>query len=100
MGKRKMKTVSAKVTEEEYNTIQRIANQYNISISALIKQSLFDAEIADPKPLKNLTFQVKAIGINFNQITKYCNYRKEFNPLAKSALHEIYLEIGDLLDVK
>jgi len=95
-----MKTVSAKVTDEEYLKIKSIAKQYNISTSELIKQAVFNAEVTDNKAVKSLAQQVQKIGHNFNQIVKYTHYQKEYNPLAKSALHEVWLDIGGLLNVK
>jgi hypothetical protein len=92
-----MKTVSAKVTEEEYNKIKSLADNNNISISALIKQALFSAEIADPQPLENLNIQVRKIGNNLNQIAKYVNTKKRYNKTAESGLEEVFLDMKDLL---
>ena len=95
-----MKTVSAKVTFEDFDKIKKLANQNNITISSLIKQAIFSTEIADPKPLKNLNLEVARIGNNLNQIAKYVNIKKQYNATAKSGLEEIYYDIEKILDAK
>ncbi len=95
-----MKTVSAKVSDEEYQTIKRTAINNNMTISSLIKQSLFDAEIRDNKSDKNLALQLNKIGNNLNQITRYCHTKSKIDGTAKSALEEIRDRLNEIIDDK
>jgi len=99
-----MPTVSSKVSNEDFERIKKIATSYNITVSELIKQAIFSAEITDTKAItketKSLNLTLSEIGNNVNQLTRYTHYKKQFNPLAKSGLHEIYLDIAGILNDK
>jgi len=72
----KMRTISAKVSDEIYELISDIAKHKNITISEAIKQSILNARIEDKQDKKIIAYELNRIGNKLNQIAKHCNIKK------------------------
>lgn len=74
-----MKTISAKVTDSEFEKIANLAAKKNLTISKLIKKSIFEAKIEDDILVKGLIRELNRIGNNINQIARYVNIKKNID---------------------
>ena len=92
-----MKTVSARVTEEEYLRYKKIASEHNLSVSALIKMAFNFAEIKDPTIEKSINAEIRSIGINLNQIAKRCNIKKVVDKQTADSLIVIETQLNEIL---
>lgn len=85
-----MRTVSAKLSDADFEKISMLAREQNLTISSLIKQAVFAAKIVDTKAVKKISqernYFLNRIGNNLNQIAKKCN---EKNQITLSTLHAI-----------
>ncbi len=75
-GKEKEKKVvrySLRMTVEEHKQIQDKAFESHKSLNDYIKTSALDKDIIVVEGLKDLTLEIKRIGVNINQITKNLN---------------------------
>lgn len=85
-----MRTVSAKLSDEDFDKISQLAKEQNLTISSLIKQAVFAAKIVDTKAVKKISqdrnYFLNRIGNNLNQIAKKCN---EKNQVTLSTLHTL-----------
>lgn len=72
-----MPTVSMWLNDDEFAECKEDAVTQNLSVSAMLKQAYFNAEIVDVKKVKSLeierNFHLNRIGNNVNQVAKYCN---------------------------
>ena len=91
------KTVSAKVSEEEYLRFKNIASDHNLSVSALIKMAFNSAEIKDPALEKSINAQIRKIGINLNQISHHCNIKKKIDQQTADSLILIEEQFNEIL---
>lgn len=92
-----MKTVSARVSDEEYDRFKNIASDHNLSVSALIKMAFNSAEIRDPKIEKSVNAQIRKIGINLNQIAHRCNIKKAVDKQTADSLILIEKQMNEIL---
>lgn len=92
-----MPTVSAYVSDEEYNRYKKIASDHNLSVSSIIKMAFNSAEIKDPKLEKSINAQIKKIGINLNQIAHRCNVRKSVDQQTADSLIVIETQLNEIL---
>ena len=92
-----MKTVSARVSDEEYDRFKNIASDHNLSVSALIKMSFNSSEIRDPALEKSINAQIKKIGINLNQIAHRCNIKKAVGQQTADSLILIEEQMNEIL---
>ena len=96
----KMKTISAKVSDEIYQTICEICELQKVTKSELIKQSILNAKIVNNFDKMQIqlerNYQLSAIGNNLNQISKYCNQKKSIDRLVLSQLKAIEEKANDM----
>lgn len=100
--------LNCRVSEEEWNKVLEKAEEENISVSGYIRKLLFREPIAGVteqdvnKLIRDLTYQIRKIGVNINQLAKAANGRyfrgedKEFlfrEQERLSMLFEQYLEM-------
>jgi len=100
--------ISAKVTPEEREKIKAIADAKGLTISEFIRKKLLDIEIPEritPERLarKNEIFrkylsEINRIGVNINQIARYCNKYREIDALVLERLIEIEESLKGLLN--
>jgi len=106
IGRSVRKTV--RFTPEEAERIKQIAEAKGLTVSELIRRSVLGLPIPErmsPKRLakrneifrKYLT-EVNRIGVNINQIARYCNKYREVDALVLERLVEIERELGELLE--
>lgn len=88
-----MKTISSKISDEEYQLISDIAKEQNISISLLIKQAIFNAKIQDKSIEKEKLYHYNKIGNNLNQIARKCNLKNAVDKLVLEELISIKEEL-------
>jgi predicted transcriptional regulator len=92
-----MRTISAKVDDELYEKVKKVADENNITISTLLKQAFQNSTIKDVSVEREILFQIHKIGINLNQIAKRCNAKKTVDRLTLEALSRIENELKELL---
>jgi len=99
---------TVRFTPEEAERIKQIAEAKGLTVSELIRRSVLGLPIPErmsPKRLakrneifrKYLT-EVNRIGVNINQIARYCNKYREVDTLVLERLVEIERELGELLE--
>lgn len=75
--KNRIRTVKARVTEEQYEKILSKAEKANMNMSDFVRQSIMSAAVIDTGPLIDLVREVNRIGNNINQATHvmhiYCD---------------------------
>jgi len=87
----KNKTISLRLSEEEYKRLKTKADELGYSISELIrKKVLSNRERLAPKAeLKLLAYELNRIGNNLNQITKYVNFKKAIDRIVAKEIIKI-----------
>jgi len=80
--------------DDEIMQCKKEAAENGLSVSAMLKQAYFNAEIVDVKKVKSLeieqNFHLNRIGNNVSQVAKYCNFNGGIiNQLVLSSLMEI-----------
>jgi len=104
MGKRFIKDLHIRITEEEYNKLIKNTEKFNFNtISDYVRNYLFSDKknLIDPKAylkgMNELTVSVNRVGNNINQIAKYINSTKSISntPLIKeyNQLFSAYLNL-------
>lgn len=75
--KNRIRTIKARVTEEQYEKILNKAEKANMNMSDFVRQSIMSAAVIDTGPLIDLVREVNRIGNNINQATHvmhiYCD---------------------------
>ena len=71
-----MRTISAKVSDDFFEYVSELAEQKNLTISELIKQSILHSKIEDKKAQQRIAYEINRIGNNLNQIARLCNMRR------------------------
>ena len=92
-----MATLSTYVSDEDYDRAKEIAIEQHMSVSKMLKMAFNNAIIVDQSVELELINQVKAIGINVNQIAKRCNTKKVIDRLTYEQLVNIRESIEELL---
>lgn len=73
--------LNCRVSEEEWNKVLKKAEEENISVSEYIRNTLFREPIGGVTEqevnelIRDLTYQIRKIGININQLAKAANGR-------------------------
>jgi transcriptional regulator with XRE-family HTH domain len=95
-------------TEEEVKKLQRLAEAKGLTISELIRLKVLDLPIPNrisPERLakknedfRKLLYEVNKIGVNINQIARYCNKYREVDVYVLEKLLEIERNLKKLLE--
>ena len=106
--KKRTCTLATKVSPEEAEKIKQIAEAKGLTISELIRRSVLGLPIPErmsPEKLvkKNEVFrkylgEVNKIGVNINQVARYCNQYREVDALVLECLVSIERRLTELLD--
>jgi uncharacterized protein (DUF1778 family) len=77
----KVKRITFRITEAEYNKIKKKAQKSKLSISKYVSLSALDRDFVVIEDLKDLIHQLSKIGSNLNQLTMLAhqNRLKEIN---------------------
>lgn len=73
MKAEKVKRLNCRVSEEEYKSFEKNINKSNLTKSEFMRKCILDKEIIVIDDIKDLVFQMKAIGTNLNQLTRAVN---------------------------
>ena len=93
-----MRTISAKVSDDFFEYVTELAQQKNITISVLIKQSILNSKIVDKKAQQRIGYELNRIGNNINQIAKRCNMRGGVDIAILQELTIIEEQLQELLE--
>lgn len=91
-----MKTISAKISDTEFEKIRELAAKKNLTISKLIKKSIFESKITNDTLLVSLIRELNRIGNNLNQIARYVNTKKTLDMEVLNLLSVIEDEIEQI----
>jgi len=92
-----MRTISAKVDDELYETAKRVASENNLTVSKMLKQAFTTATIKDTSHEEWIHHQLKRIGNNLNQITRHANSKKVLDRQVLASLSRIESDLNELL---
>ena len=105
-AKRKV-VIATKLTEEEARKVREIAEAKGITVSDFVRSRLLNLPIPDrisPERLakkleefRKLLYEVNKIGVNINQIARYCNKYREVDCEVLAQLIEIRRELKALV---
>lgn len=105
--KRKI-VVATKLTEEEAKRVRELAKSKGITVSDFVRSKLLDLPIPErisPERLarkseefRKFLYEINKIGVNINQIARYCNQYREIDCEVLARLIEIREDLRDLLD--
>ena len=106
--KKKVITLAAKVTREEAKRIKQIADAKGITVSDLIRRSVLNLPVPErisPEKLikkneviRQLTYEVNKLGVNLNQIAKYCHKHREIDALVLEKIIATEKKLTELLE--
>ncbi len=87
----KNKTISLRLTEEEYNKLKNTADELGYSVSELVRKKVLDnrEKLAPKQDLKLIAYELNRIGANLNQVAKYVNTHKAIDRVVASNLLKI-----------
>lgn len=98
---------TVRFTEDEVKRLEQIAEAKGIPVSELIRKKVLDLPIPDrisPEKLakrleefRKLLYEVNKIGVNINQIARYCNKYREVDCEVLAQLIEIRRELKALV---
>ena len=98
---------TVRFTEDEVKHLEAIAEAKGIPVSELIRKKVLDLPIPDrisPEKLakrleefRKLLYEVNKIGVNLNQIARYCNKYREVDCEVLAQLIEIKRELKALV---
>jgi len=92
-----MKTISAKVDDELYETAKRVAEENGLTVSKMLKQSFTSATIKDTRYEQKILHELHRIGNNLNQIARYVNTHKALDRQVLASLSRIESDLKELL---
>lgn len=81
-NRERKKQIHLRFSDEEYNIIiQKFKNSKMKNLQVFILKCVLDEAIfnVDISPLKEISYNISAIGNNINQIAKRCNETRNFN---------------------
>lgn len=77
------KQINFRVSEEEYQRLKKIADNFGMSVGAYCKERSKGSKLVAPKIDRegalNIATELRKIGTNINQIAKYVNIDKNAN---------------------
>lgn len=107
MRKRQIKK-TIRFTEEEIEKLERVAKGKGITLSELIRKKALDVELPQrisPERLakrnqvfRQLAYEINRIGVNLNQIARYCNRNREIDCLVLQEILETKRLLETLLE--
>jgi len=92
-----LKTISAKVDDELYETAKRVAEANGLTVSKMLKQAFTSATIKDTSYEQKLLHELHRIGNNLNQIARYANTHKALDRQVLASLARIEEDLKGLL---
>lgn len=69
----KVKRLNCRVTEREYKNFEKKVEKSKLTKSEFMRKSILEKDIIVIDDVKELVSQIKAIGINLNQLTRAVN---------------------------
>lgn len=73
MKEEKIKRLNCRVSEEEYNSFEKMVEKSKLTKSEFMRKSILEKDIIVIDNIKELVLQMKAIGTNLNQLTRKVN---------------------------
>lgn len=73
MKSEKVKRLNCRVSEEEYKSFEKKVEKSKLTKSEFMRKSILEKDIIVIDEVKELVLQMKAIGINLNQLTRKVN---------------------------
>jgi len=92
-----MRTISAKVDDELYETAKRVAEANGLTVSKMLKQAFTSATIKDTSHEQKLLHELHRIGNNLNQIARHANTRGGLDRQVLASLSRIESDLKELL---
>jgi hypothetical protein len=106
MGKKKYKQVKVNLHPEDYEKMQKLAEQYDTTIASLFRE-LADMQIDKPRKPRGgkkegavdyaILYELNKIGNNINQIAKYANTHKSLDRTILALLSSIEDKLKTML---
>lgn len=93
----KNKKYSFRVTDDEYEKIEKKINQSKLSITKYLTKAALNQKIVVIDDLKELVLEVNRIGVNLNQLTKLANQGKIDAGDELAMIHEEMGKVWQLL---
>lgn len=81
-NRERKKQIHLRFSDEEYNIIMqkfknsKMKNLQDFILKCVLDEAIFNVDIS---PLKEISYNISAIGNNINQIAKRCNETRNFN---------------------
>ncbi len=94
MSIEKNKSISLRLTENEYNRLKKLSDENGYSVSNFVRKKIFDKKIINKNVIETFLYNANRIGNNLNQIARYCNTNKSVDKIVLEKLIEIEKEIG------
>lgn len=69
----KIKRLNCRVSEEEYKSFEKKVEKSKLTKSEFMRKSILEKDIIVIDDIKDIVFQMKAIGTNLNQLTRAVN---------------------------
>jgi len=99
---------TVRFSPEEAEKLELIAKSKGITVSELIRASVFKLNIPNritpeklakrDKLFRKFLYETNKIGVNINQIARYCNKYREVDALVLEKLIEIEKDLKELLN--
>ncbi len=96
MSIEKNKTISLRLTENEYDRLKKLSDENGYSVSDFVRKKIFDKKIINKNVIETFLYHANRIGNNLNQIARYVNTKKSIDKITLEKLIEIEKEISDL----
>jgi hypothetical protein len=94
VARKKNKQINIRMTDEEYSAFIQRLKVSRMSQNDFVMKSILDKKITILDGFKELTDQIKKIGVNLNQLTRSVNYGQLLD--GKDELKEIQKELGEV----
>ncbi|MGZ9582877.1 plasmid mobilization protein [Staphylococcus epidermidis] len=100
-NRKEPKQISFRVSESEYLKLQQSAETLNMSVPAFVKKKAQGSRLVAPKfdkeTRQSIAKDLSKLGVNANQIAKYCNQHQHETPNYE-ALERNISELRERLD--
>ncbi|OSO94152.1 plasmid mobilization protein [Staphylococcus haemolyticus] len=100
-NRKEPKQISFRVSELEYEKLQRSAETLNMSVPSFVKKKAHGSRLVAPKfdkeTRQSIAKDLSRLGANANQIAKYCN-QHQYDAPNYSALERNINELRERLD--
>ena len=100
---KRTEVISFRLTEEEYSNLKKEAEEYKVGVNkyARLKVSNKEKVLCNSILLNNLLQligQIKRLGNNINQVSKYVNYYKQIDNIAAQELIKQLKQLQKLIE--